>query len=161
MRASCQLTRKLAQQVSWSIRPQASWHKGVMSTRPNRFAQTDEARVQEFTLPLRCALRGSGYFFRKKAEFLWSTYIHGISTYVHTYFLVSSPKGLFRNNHYLQSLHLITTLTLLLITVLNLSLITMLNVAKKYLQNYLRAGSLKDSSTYACLSAGWGEGGEC
>ena len=85
-------------------------------------------------------------------------YIHG-STYVHTYFLVSSPKGLFRNNHYLQSLHLITTLTLLLITVLNLSLITMLNVAKKYLQNYLRAGSLKDSSTYACLSAGWGEGG--
>ena len=85
-------------------------------------------------------------------------YIHG-STYVHTYFLVSSPKGLFRNNHYLQSLHLITTLTLLLITVLNLSLITMLNVAKKYLQNYLRAGCLKDSSTYACLSAGWGEGG--
>ena len=41
-------TRELAQQVSWSIRPQSSWHKGVMSTRPNRFAQTDDARVQEF-----------------------------------------------------------------------------------------------------------------
>ena len=25
-------TRELAQQVSWSIRPQASWHKGLMST---------------------------------------------------------------------------------------------------------------------------------
>ena len=143
MRASCQLTRELAQQVSWSIRPEASWYKGVMSTRPNRFAQTDEARVQEFTLPLRCALRGSGYFFRKKAEFLWSTYIHGISTYVHTYFLVSFPKGLFSNNHYLQSLQLITTLTLLLITVLNLLLIAILNLSKKHLQNYLKACSLR------------------
>ena len=43
--------------------------------------------------------------------------------------------GLFRNNHYLQSLRLITTLTLLLITILNL--------AKKHLQNYLKAGSLR------------------
>ena len=74
-----------------------------MSTRPNRFAQTDETRVQEFTPPLRCALRGGVIFLGKKAEFLWSTYIHGISTYVHTYFLVSFPKGLFRKNHYLQS----------------------------------------------------------
>ena len=120
-----------------------------MSTRPNRFAQTDEARVQEFTLPLRCALRGSGYFFRKKAEFLWSTYIHGISTYVHTYFLVSSPKGLFRNNHYFQSLHLITTLILLLITMLNLLLITILNLAKKRLQNYLEAGSLRQKVAFS------------
>ena len=72
-----------------------------MSTRPNRFAQTDEARVQEFTLPLRCALRAAVIFFRKQAEFLWCTYIHGISTYGHTYFLVSFPKGLFRNNHYI------------------------------------------------------------
>ena len=136
-------TRELAQQVSWSIRPQASWHKGVMSTRPNRFAQTDEARVQEFTLPLRCALRGSGYFFRKKAEFLWSTYIHGISTYVHTCFLGSFPKGLFRNNHYLQSLHLIIIITLLLITVLNLLLITIPKLANQHLQIYLKAGSLR------------------
>ena len=72
-----------------------------MSTRPNRFAQTDEARVQEFTPPLRCALRAAVIFFRKQAEFLWCTYIHGISTYAHTYFLVSFPKGLFRNNHYI------------------------------------------------------------
>ena len=134
MKASYQLTRELVQQVSWSIRPRASWHEGLMSTRPNRFAQTDEARVQEFTLPLRCALT---------AEFLWSTYIHGISTYVHTYFLVSSPKGLFRNNHYLQSLHLITKRTLLLITMLNFLLITILNLAKKHLQNYLKVCSLR------------------
>ena len=143
MRASCQLTRELAQQVSWSIHLQASWREGLMSTRPKRFAQTDEARVQEFTLPLRCALRTPVIFFRKKAEFLWCTLIHGISTYVHTYFLVSLPKGFFKNYHYLQSLHLITTLTLLLITVLNLLLITILNVAKKHLQNYLKAGSLR------------------
>ena len=136
-------TRELAQQVSWSIRPQASWHKGVMSTRPNRFAQTDEARVQEFTLPLRCALRAAFIFLGKKPSFLWSTYIHGISTYVHTSFLVSFPKGLFKNNHYLQSLHLITTLTLLLITVLNLLLIIMLKLAKKHLQHCLKAGSLR------------------
>ena len=70
-------------------------------------------------------------------------YIHGISTYVHTYFLVSSPKGLFGNNHYLQSLHLIATLTLLLITVLNLLLITIPNLAKKHLQIYLKACSLR------------------
>ena len=88
-------------------------------------------------------LKSSGYFLRKKAEFLWSTYIHGISTYVHTYFLVSSPKGLFRNNHYLQSLHLITKLTLLLITMLNFLLITILNLAKKHLQNYLKVCSLR------------------
>ena len=25
-------TRELAQQVSWSIRPEASWHTGLMST---------------------------------------------------------------------------------------------------------------------------------
>ena len=79
-------------------------------------------------------------------------YVHGISTYVHTYFLVSSPKGLFRNNHYFQSLHLITTLTLLLITMLNLLLITILNLAKKRLQNYLEAGSLRQK--VALSSAG-------
>ena len=37
---------------------------------------------------------------------------------------------------------------------LNLSLITMLNLAKKYLQNYVRAGSLKDSSTPSCQQGG-------
>ena len=74
MTASCQLTRELAQQVSWSIRPQASWHKGVMSTRPNRFAQTDEARVQEFTLPLRCALRAAVIFLEKSRVFV--VYLH-------------------------------------------------------------------------------------
>ena len=40
-----------------------------MSTRPNRFAQTDEARVQEFTLPLLCALRATVNFLGKKASF--------------------------------------------------------------------------------------------
>ena len=99
--------------------------------------------MQEFTPPLRCALRAAVFFFRKKAEFLWSTFMVLVRTYVHIYFLDSSPKGLFRNNHYLQSLHLITTLTLLLITVLNLLLITILNLAKKHLQNYLKAGSLR------------------
>ena len=114
-----------------------------MSTRPNRFAQTDEARVQRIHASVALCLKSNGYFLSKKAEFLWSTYIHGISTYVHTYFLVSFPKGLFSNNHYLQSLQLITTLTLLLITVLNLLLIAILNLSKKHLQNYLKACSLR------------------
>ena len=40
-----------------------------MSTRPNRFAQTGEARVQEFTLPLRCALRAAVIVLGKKPSF--------------------------------------------------------------------------------------------
>ena len=62
-------TRELAQQVRWSIHLQASWREGLMSTRPNRFAQTDEARVQEFTLPLRCALRAAVIVLGKKPSF--------------------------------------------------------------------------------------------
>ena len=42
---------------------------------------------------------------------------------------------------------------------LNLSLITMLNLAKKYLQNYIRAGSLKDRNTPSCQQVGVGGGG--
>ena len=61
-------------------------------------------------------------------------------TYILSCFL---PKGAFQENYYLQSLHLIITLTLLLITMLNLLLITTLNLAKKHLQNYLKAGSLR------------------
>ena len=52
-------TRELAQQVSWSIRPQASRHDGFMSTRPNRFAQKGDARVQKPTLPLLCTFKSS------------------------------------------------------------------------------------------------------
>ena len=62
-------TRELAQQVRWSIHLQASWREGLMSTRPNRFAQTGEARVQEFTLPLRCALRAAVIVLGKKPSF--------------------------------------------------------------------------------------------
>ena len=53
-------TRELAQQVSGSIRPQASRHEGLMSSRLNRFAQTGEARVQEPTLALLCTFKSSG-----------------------------------------------------------------------------------------------------
>ena len=44
-----------------------------------------------------------------------------LNTYIHTYFIVSSPKGLFRNNHYLQALYLTnynTQPTVVLITTL-------------------------------------------
>ena len=52
-------TRELAQQVSGSVRPQASRHEGLRSSRPNRFAQTGEARVQEPTLALLCTFKSS------------------------------------------------------------------------------------------------------
>ena len=98
-------TRELAQQVSWSIRPQASWHKGVMSTRPNRFAQTDEARVQEFTPPLRCALRGGVIFLGKKPSFCGlPTFMGLVHTYIHA-FLFPSQRGfagtIIIYNHYI------------------------------------------------------------
>ena len=136
-------TRELAQQVSWSIRPQASWYKGCHVNSPQPFRSNRWGSRARIHASVALCPKSSVYFLRKKAEFLWSTYIHGISTYVHTSFLVSFPKGLFKNSHYLQSLHLITTLTLLLMTMLNLLLITMLNLAKKHLQNYLKAGSLR------------------
>lgn len=53
-----------------------------------------------------------------------------VHTYIlHTYFIVSSLKGLFRNNHYIY-----------LIAILSLLLVTILYLAKKRLQNYLKGG---------------------
>ena len=98
-------TRELAQQVSWSIRPQTSSREGLMSTRPSRFAQTDEARVQEFTPPLRCALRAAVIFLGKKPSFCGLPTFMGL---VHTYidaFLFPSQRGFSRTiiiyNHYI------------------------------------------------------------
>ena len=105
MTASCQLTRELAEQVSWSIRPQASWHQGLMSTRPNRFPQTGEARVQEFTLPLRCALRVAVIFLGKRPSFCGlPTFMGLVHTYVHT--VLFPPQSGFSGaiiiyNHYI------------------------------------------------------------
>ena len=67
----------------------------------------------------------------------------------HTYFIVTSPKGLFRNNLLLFksiTLFIITNYNTQLNTYYNTSqlLITMfLNLTKKYLQNFLKAGSLR------------------
>ena len=49
-------TRELAQQVSWSIRPQASWHKGLMSTRPNRLLSPKQMRLTYKNSRFRCVV---------------------------------------------------------------------------------------------------------
>ena len=75
-----------------------------MSTRSNRFAQTDEARVQEFTLPLRCALRAAVIFLGKKPSLCGlPTFMGLVHTYIHTFLF--PPNGAFQE----QSLFTIIT----------------------------------------------------